>query len=135
MATRGIIQLPPGFDSKYLARNKDPFTSLLAAQKAAKASTKAIAEVAKVMMDGRARIDEEMWRDCEKNGYDRSQDTIEHARLALSEVGLLLWTGHCRKTQYRTQAREWIWSGVPDTDDLYQAFEGGYAAFAQGIDS
>jgi hypothetical protein len=127
MATRGVIQLPQGFETKYLARTKDPFTSLIAAQKAAKASAKAIEKVATLMMDGKARIDEEMWSECwHRLGYQRSQDTIEHARLALSEVGLLLFTGNTRKTQFRTPAREWIWCGVDGTEGLYEAFKKGY---------
>jgi len=126
MATRGIIALPKGFDAKYLTRKRDPHTSLYAAQQASKASTVAIMKVAEIMMDGKARIDEEMWSECWHKGYQRSQDTIEHARLAMSDVGLLLFTGNLRKTQFKKGGREWIWSGAEGTDALHEAFVKGY---------
>lgn len=134
MATRGTFQLPRGFDAKHRVRSKDPYTSLLAAQKAAKASAVAMSEVAKVMVDGKPRIDHEIWRDCQRNGYKGSPDTVRHGRLAFSEQGLLLWTGVCRKTPYKTQAREWVWDGSPGADVYYEAFTKGYSAFAEGID-
>lgn len=134
MATRGVIQLPQGFDAKHRVRSKDPYTSLLAAQKAAKASAVAVAEVARVMMDGKLRIDEEICARCKVTGYDRSLSTIQHARLVLSDNGMLLWTGVCRKTAHRCSSREWVWDGAPGADMYYEAFKKGYSAYAEGID-
>src|SRR5512137_806781 len=95
---RQHIDLPEGLELNRLVRGTDPETSLLAAAKAAKASSRAIGEVVRVMMDCRARIDEEIWEDCRKNGYYVTQDTIIHARLALGEAGLLLLTGGTKNT-------------------------------------
>ena len=126
MATRGTIELPPGFDVKYVARTKDPYNKLYRSQQDRRASAIAIMKVAEVMMDGVPRIDEEIWSICWHNGYEKSQDTIEHARLAMSDVGLLLFTGNLRKTQFKKGGREWIWSGAEGTDALHEAFVKGY---------
>lgn len=83
-------------------RNADPETSLAAMVKAAKASAEAVRRVRALMRDGKARTDEEIWRDLRtpigRDGYCRSQATIRHARVALSRAGMLRDTGERRAT-------------------------------------
>jgi len=93
------------------ARGDDPYTSIEAAIKASKASAEAVEAVAKAMLDGAARIDEEIWQACRDAGYETSFDTIRHGRLALSEAGYLGETGATRETSSGSRSREWKWSG------------------------
>ena len=88
-------------------RPTDPATSVLAAGKAARASSRAVAAVRAVMSDGRARIDEEIWRECRAAGYVSSFDTIRHGRVALSRSGILVETGETRETGTGSPSREW----------------------------
>lgn len=97
------ITLPP----KRLHRESDPETSVMAAIKASKASTKAVNAIARLMSDGVKRIDEEIWLDCKQAGYFASLATIQHGRLALSEAGLLEYTGETSKTINMGSSREW----------------------------
>ena len=105
------IQLPPALEEYRLARNGDPKTSIIAAQKASKASAKAIEAVAKVVQGEEGLLDEDIWQACRANGYFVTQDTIEHARLALAEAGFLRDTGHTRNTTNGSPARIWVWEG------------------------
>jgi hypothetical protein len=100
--------LPEGPPAHHLVRSGDPYTSLMTAKKATKASHEAILQVALLMSDGVARIDEEMREELEKRGYKRSDSTIEHARLSLEMADLVTLTGNTRDTQHRAQSREWI---------------------------
>ncbi len=86
-------------------RAADSETSVLAAQKAARASSRAIAAVRAVMADGAPRIAEEA---CRANGYVSSFDTVRHARVALSRAGVLVETGRTRETDAGASSREWV---------------------------
>jgi hypothetical protein len=101
-------------------RATDPYTSVGAALRAAAASAKAVAAVARLMNDGQARIDHEIWLDCRAAGYVASIDTVRHGRLALSETGLIVETGETRITPNGMPARVWQ-RGVdvllPDDED------------------
>ena len=88
-------------------RATDPYTSVGAAIRAAAASAKAVAAVARLMNDGQARIDHEIWIDCRARGYVTSIDTVRHGRLALSETGLIIETGETRTTPNGMPARVW----------------------------
>ena len=104
MTRDGQMELP----LDRLVRGTDPHTSLLAAQKASKASRKAIVAVAVAMNDGVIRIDEEVWATCRAQGYISSLSTVQHGRLALSEAGLLVETGATRHTRDGASSREWV---------------------------
>lgn len=106
------IVLPIGFSIKRLVRTGSPHTSLEAAQQAHKSSAKAIYQVAKLMMDGLARIDEEIWIDCRTMNFRRHATTVRMARLALSESGYLVSTGIDRPTFAGCKSQEWIWYGT-----------------------
>ena len=80
----------------------------MAAAKAAKASRRAIRTIrVAVMSDGVERIDEEIWIEARKLGLISSLAVINHARLALSEAGILVDTGARRKTSEGCLARVW----------------------------
>lgn len=106
------IVLPPGFSIRRLVRTGNPHTSLEAAQQAHKSSARAIYQVAKLMMDGVARIDEDIWVDCRTKGFRRTHSTILHARLALSDAGYLVYTNVDRPTFSGCGSREWVWYGA-----------------------
>lgn len=107
------VVLPPGFAIKRLARSGSSSTSLEAAQRVHKSSAKAIYYVAQLMMDGVARIDDEIWVDCRTIGFRRDNCTIRVARLALSESGHLVLTGRERPSLISgCKAREWVWCGA-----------------------
>lgn len=95
-------------DPAPLVRSTDPETSLLAAVKAAKASTVATQIVWRVMLDGKPRIDEEIWVACRRINYICSLSTIQHGRLALSSTGYLADTGERRRTSDGCQSIVWV---------------------------
>jgi hypothetical protein len=95
--------------AKLNVRKTDPRTSVEAAIKAAKSSRKAFLAVEQLMTDGVARIDEEIWLECRNRGFISSLSTVQHARLALSEAGLLTETGTTRPTTLETPSREWVY--------------------------
>jgi hypothetical protein len=100
-------------------RNGDPYTSVAAAMRAAAASPKAVAAVARLMNDGQPRIDHEIWSDC-RPAYIASIDTVRHGRLALSETGLIVETGETRITPNGMRSRVWqraIDVTLPDDED------------------
>lgn len=101
------IELPAGFEAFRLHRSDNPGTSVEAAQKAAKASPKAVEAVARAMADGQARIDEEIREACLRQGYVASLATIQHGRLALSEAGLLVEAG-TGTTSNNARSRLWV---------------------------
>ncbi|MFH1689727.1 MAG: hypothetical protein ABIE42_05750 [Candidatus Eisenbacteria bacterium] len=95
------------FDTLLLVRSTDPYTSVWAAQKALKASAKAVLAVASAMSDGEEYTDEELWRACRQAGYIASLDTVQHGRLALSRGGGLVETGETRLTTDGMPSRVW----------------------------
>jgi len=113
------MKLPDGFDMHRLVRGSDPYTSLIAAQKATRTSCKAIENVARLMLDGKRRIDEDICRDCCGLGFRRTLSTIQHARLALSEAGYLVEVG-ARETSNGCKSREWIWYGAIASEESCQ---------------
>lgn len=60
------------------------------------------------MQDGQPRIDQEIWQGCRSAGYLSSLSAVQHARLALSEAGILVETGRTRPTTDGTPSREWV---------------------------
>ena len=101
-------------------RATDPYTSVGSAIRAAAASAKAVAAVARLMNDGQARIDHEIWLDCRVAGYVASVDTVRHGRLALSGPGLIVETGETRTTPNGMPARVWQRAegvALPDDED------------------
>ena len=60
------------------------------------------------MSDGTPRIDQEIWQACRDIGYIASLDAVQHGRLALSEVGILMETGVTRDTTDGCPSREWV---------------------------
>jgi len=101
-------------------RSTDPYTSVGAAIRAAAASAKAVAAVARAMNDGQARIDHEIWLDCRTAGYIASIDTVRHGRLVLSETGLIVETGETRTTPNGMPSRVWQRAAdavLPDDED------------------
>ena len=89
------------------ARKTDPRTSVEAARKATKASIVAIRAVEKAMLDGKGRIDEEIWQRCRAQGYISSLATVQHGRLALSEAGVLIDTDTTRNTSNNSPSIIW----------------------------
>jgi hypothetical protein len=88
-------------------RNTDAYTSVIAAVRASHASTKAVAAVARLMNDGRTRIDYEIWQDCRAAGYISSFATVRHGRLVFSDTKLLVETGETRPTPDGLPSRVW----------------------------
>ena len=92
------------------ARLSDAETSIAAGCKAVKAVRRAAINVFKLIQDGRARIDEAIWRALRATGMQFSQGVIRHARLVLSvaETPLLIDTGNRRLTSLNAWSRVWI---------------------------
>lgn len=90
-----------------LVREGDPATSYEAAIKAKRASRKAAQTIRAVMVDGIERIDEEIWLECRRLGMISSLAVVQHARLALSDSGLVVDTGGTRMTSQKSRSRIW----------------------------
>lgn len=104
---------------KHFARSGDPDTSWAAAAKAARASVPAIQVVLDVFADGVERTDQEIWLFARALGYVSSLDVIQHARLALSNTGMLADTGVRRLTSDGMPSRVWR-STRPSTRGVIQ---------------
>lgn len=94
-------------DIEPFVRNVDAYTSVIAAVRASHASTKAVAAVARLMNDGRDRIDFEIWQECRAHGYISSFATVRHGRLVFSDTKLLVETGETRPTPDGLPSRVW----------------------------
>lgn len=94
-----------------LVRDGATDTSIAAAIKAARSSKKATDTVRYVMADGVPRIDQEIWAACRSIGYISSLSTIQHGRVALSNVGVLVDTGRRRLTEDGENSIVWCASG------------------------
>lgn len=92
------------------ARLSDAEMSIAAGCRAAKAVRRATVALFELMQDGRARIDEVMWRDLRAERFQFSQGVIRHARLVLSraEPALLIDTRERRLTSLGSWSRVWI---------------------------
>lgn len=100
----------PTFDPSDIdpfVRSGDAYTSVIAAVRASHASTKAVAAVARLMNDGRSRIDYEIWQECRAHGYISSFATVRHGRLVFSDTKLIVETGETRPTPDGLPSRIW----------------------------
>ncbi len=98
-------------------RSTDLATSIAAAIRASKASSKAVIAVKNVMRDGVERIDEDIWLACREAGYLSSLETVQHGRLSLSEAGIVINTGLTKLTKRgKCKSTIWRWAADSDTD-------------------
>jgi len=105
-----------------LVRATDLSTSLAAALRASKASSKCVRVVREVMADGHGRIDQEIWLACrDEKGYVTSLDTVQHGRLALYEAGVLKLTDETRTTSNGMPSSVWVWSDEVDMAEMFDA--------------
>lgn len=99
----------PVADPRRGCRREDPITSVKALAKVRKTSARTIQEVASLMLDGVPRIDQEIERDCRYlRNYGMSLSSIQHGRLVLQEVKILVSTGRSKKTKDNSESLEWI---------------------------
>lgn len=89
-------------------RRDDPMTSREAAIQSERASREAVEFAERVMIDGIPRIDEEIWRACERLGFVGSLDAVEHGRKVLEKLSFIVQTGKKRRATTGGMAREWV---------------------------
>jgi len=101
---------------KHLVRGSDPGTSIAAAIKAVKSSAIMTHTAWRVMIDGKDRIDEEIWVECRKYGRLTSLSTVQHARRSLMLMGYVENTGIKRRTSDGGSSIAWVISRKPDAE-------------------
>lgn len=109
-----------------LVRKLDPVTSILAAARAAKSSSRLVRLLARALLAREHPIvgtDEELCGLLHRRGDLCSQSAVRHARKILSDAGLLVDSGVTRMTRDGGAARVWEHAGQ-DADGLRAVAEG-----------